>query len=184
MIAMSETPPAQKKGIQTTAPVPETGAINPVTPEVVLSDSRSTTQAPKTRASVRNENVRLISRGTEELIAPGPESLLLSGTWETTNGHVFQLSESGDTISLRLLKSPTMSSGTGILKRSGKSLSGTLTGTFYSGPSGTKTSTFEGEVVSKKRIDYVVEVLTYSDGSKTAEREATNRSMYRVATRP
>ncbi len=132
-------------------------------------------------------NVTLLERHQEVLkrIAIAEQSPSLSGEWETSNGQLLKLTESGNTVTLQLLRSSTMSSATGVLQRHGKLLSGTLSGTFYSGPSGTKNSTFEGEVINMDRIDYTVDVLTYDYGPRSIPtREATKRFMRRASKRP
>ncbi len=117
----------------------------------------------------RNEASRRLSS------ASLPESL--SGRWRTAKGDILKLSETNGAISIQLLSSPNMLSGSGYLQRSGTALNGTLEGRFKDSPSRVLTSGFKGVITNDRRIDYTVEVVFFDAYGNVNSRSSTKSYM-------
>lgn len=106
----------------------------------------------------------------------------LTGNWQTSNGDTVRLTESGNTVSMKLVRSSTMASGTGVLTRTGNLLRGKLNGCFHSHPYQTVTSSFEGTIMGNSRIEYHVDFVRFiGTGSLTtraSQQFVMTRSLY------
>lgn len=104
----------------------------------------------------------------------------ITGRWLTSKGDVVSLSETGVNVSIELLSSPNMSNGSGLLKRSGNALAGSLSGTFDNSPSGRITSPFEGVITNANRIDYVVDMVNVGRNGRVRSRNRVAFYMTRI----
>jgi micrococcal nuclease len=79
----------------------------------------------------------------------------LSGMWENSDGDLMELTQNGDEVRVRLIKSDRIVSGDGVLRISGDSLDGVLTALF-DGAIIRRKGDFNGRIIGTDLIEYTV----------------------------